>query len=38
MEDERGRCVVEVHQAVCDLAGKVLVDTTVRHAYRIGAR
>lgn len=30
-----GRWIVRVHQVVRDLAGKVLVDTEVRHAYRI---
>jgi hypothetical protein len=38
-EDEQGRWVVEVHQVVRglvgDQAGQVLVDTTVRHAYRL---
>lgn len=33
--DEKGRWVVEVHQVVRDLAGKVLVDKIVHHAYRI---
>jgi hypothetical protein len=33
--DEHGRYVVEVHQVVRDLDGKVLVDTRVRHAYRM---
>jgi len=32
-QDARGRMVVEVHQVVRDLEGKVVVDTTVRHAY-----
>ncbi|HWG20553.1 MAG TPA: nuclear transport factor 2 family protein [Terracidiphilus sp.] len=32
-EDEAGRLVVNVHQVVRDLAGQVLVDTMVRHAY-----
>lgn len=38
-EDEKGRWVVQVHQVVRGLtgeqAGQVLVDTTVRHAYRL---
>lgn len=34
-QDETGRFIVEVHQVVRDLKGKVLVDTTVHHAYRI---
>ena len=33
--DEAGRVVIEVHQVVRDLAGAVLLDRTVRHAYRI---
>jgi SnoaL-like domain len=33
--DEKGRWVVEVHQVVRDLSGKVLVDKIVHHAYRI---
>jgi hypothetical protein len=33
--DERGRTVVGVHQVVRDLSGKLLSDTTVRHAYSI---
>lgn len=33
--DDRGRWVVEVHQIVHDRAGKLLVDTTVHHAYTI---
>ncbi len=33
-EDETGRVIVEVHQAVRDLQGTLLVDTTVHHAYR----
>ena len=32
-EDDRGRHVVVVHQVVHDLAGNLLADTTVRHAY-----
>ena len=34
-EDENGRWVVDVHQVVRDRDGKLLLDTTVRHAYRI---
>lgn len=34
-QDQAGRFVVEVHQVVRDLAGKVLVDAYVHHAYRI---
>jgi hypothetical protein len=33
--DERGRIVVEVHQVVRDLGGKVLLDTIVYHAYSL---
>lgn len=33
--DRMGRMVVEVHQVVRDLDGRVIVDTTVHHAYRI---
>jgi hypothetical protein len=33
--DESGRFVVEVHQVVRDLAGALLSDAIVRHAYRI---
>ena len=33
--DPAGRCVVEVHQTVRDLKGNVLLDTMVRHVYRI---
>lgn len=33
--DAEGRMIVEVHQVVRDLDGKVLVDTIVYHAYRI---
>jgi SnoaL-like domain len=33
--DATGRMIVEVHQVVRDLEGKILVDTTVHHAYRI---
>ena len=31
--DEQGRCVVNVHQVVRDLAGKILLDHAVFHAY-----
>lgn len=34
-QDEKGRWVVEVHQVVHDRDGKLLLDTTVHHAYRI---
>jgi hypothetical protein len=34
-EDENGRWVVDVHQVVRDLDGKLLLDTTVRHAYQV---
>ena len=34
-EDENGRWVVDVHQVVRDREGKLLLDTTVRHAYQI---
>jgi hypothetical protein len=34
-EDEQRRYVVEVHQVVRNLEGKVLVDQTVHHAYRL---
>ena len=33
--DETGRTVVEVHQVVRDLEGKVLADRIVRHVYRV---
>lgn len=33
--DESGRYLVEVHQVVRDLAGALLSDAIVRHAYRI---
>jgi hypothetical protein len=33
--DEDGRMIVEVHQVVKDLEGKVIVDQMVYHAYRI---
>jgi SnoaL-like domain len=32
--DSQGRLVIEVHQVVCDLEGKVVVDKIVHHAYR----
>jgi hypothetical protein len=32
--DDEGRMVVEVHQVVRDLEGKVIGDTMVHHAYR----
>jgi len=35
--DAQGRVVVEVHQVVRDLEGKLLLDTTVHHAYTIRA-
>jgi ketosteroid isomerase-like protein len=34
-DDEHGRTVVEVHQKVRDLDGKVLMDQTVQHVYTI---
>ncbi len=34
-QDAAGRWVVEVHQVVHDREGKLLLDTLVRHAYRI---
>jgi hypothetical protein len=34
-EDHRGRMVVEVHQVVRDLEGKLLLDKIVHHAYTI---
>lgn len=34
-EDNLGRFAVNVHQVVRDLTGNVLMDTTVRHAYRL---
>ncbi|KAA6464520.1 nuclear transport factor 2 family protein [Acidobacteria bacterium AB60] len=34
-QDQNGRWVVEVHQVVHDLAGNLLLDTTVHHAYQI---
>jgi len=33
--DSQGRLIVEVHQVVRDLAGLVLVDKIVHHAYRL---
>jgi hypothetical protein len=36
-KDEAGRTVVEVHQVVRDLEGKLLIDTIVHHAYTIRA-
>jgi hypothetical protein len=33
--DEAERCVVEVHQLVRDLSGKVIGDQLVRHVYEI---
>jgi hypothetical protein len=33
VEDSAGRYVVRVHQVVHDLAGKLLLDTEVRHVY-----
>ena len=33
--DNAGRFVVEVHQVVHDLTGKLLLDKVVHHAYRI---
>jgi hypothetical protein len=33
--DENGRIVTNVHQIVCDLAGKVLLDRIVQHVYFI---
>jgi hypothetical protein len=33
--DDQGRLIVEVHQVVRDMEGKVLVDTIVHHAYWI---
>lgn len=34
--DVQGRIVVEVHQIVRDLAGNILIDTIVHHAYTMG--
>lgn len=31
--DDEGRIIVDVHQVVRDLAGKVLLDRTVQHVY-----
>jgi hypothetical protein len=33
--DESGNWVVELHQVVCDLSGKVLADQMVQHVYSI---
>ncbi|HZQ20580.1 MAG TPA: nuclear transport factor 2 family protein [Terriglobales bacterium] len=33
--DNDGRVVVDVHQVVCNLDGKVLLDRTIQHVYRI---
>jgi hypothetical protein len=33
--DSQGRTVVKVHQIVCDLGGKILVDQMVEHIYQI---
>lgn len=33
--DQGGRLVVEVHQVVHDLDGKLLIDTVVHHTYRV---
>jgi hypothetical protein len=33
--DAAGRLVVEVHQVVRDLAGNLILDTIVHHAYRL---
>jgi hypothetical protein len=33
--DGKGRTVVSVHQVVRDLGGRLMIDTTVRHAYSI---
>jgi hypothetical protein len=33
--DQAGRFIVEVHQTVRDLNGKLVLDTVVHHAYRI---
>jgi hypothetical protein len=35
VEGDSGDTVVEVHQVVRDLAGKVLLDRMVQHVYRI---
>jgi hypothetical protein len=34
-EDDRGRTVVEVHQVIRDMDGKILVDQMVQHVYDI---
>ncbi len=34
-DDEKGRTVVDVHQVVRDLSGKILVDQMVQHIYTI---
>jgi hypothetical protein len=34
-KDRDGRMIVEVHQVVRDIDGKILIDTIVHHAYRI---
>ena len=34
-KDDKNRTVVLVHQVVRDLSGKLLIDTTVHHAYSI---
>jgi hypothetical protein len=36
-QDEAGNWVVDVHQVVCDLSGKVLADRMVQHVYAISA-
>ncbi len=33
--DHSGRLIVQVHQTVLDLDGKLILDTVVHHAYRI---
>jgi nuclear transport factor 2 (NTF2) superfamily protein len=33
--DERGHIVVDVHQVVRDLAGKIVTDQAVRHVYQM---
>jgi len=35
VRDEAGRIVIQVHQVVRDLEGKVLIDTIVRHIYTL---
>ena len=32
-KEDAGRIAIKVHQVVCDLTGKQLLDTTVRHTY-----